>query len=75
MGQVVAGGTAAMYALRDELFGRPDAQGRGFVERVTHDTLRTFNRPLSIGIVLIAAAVAAWALSHGWGVLRRTRRA
>ena len=72
-GQVVAGGTVAMYALRDELFGHADAQGRGMVERLTHDVMQVMHRPLSLGLVLIAAAVAAWALAHGWGVLRITR--
>ena len=72
-GQVVTGGVIGMYALRDELFGRPDAQGRGFVERLTNDTFQTFHRPLSLGLLLLAAAIATWALAHGWGVTRIAR--
>lgn len=72
-GQVVAGGAIGLYALRDEIFGLPDAQGRGFIERLTDQTTRTFHRPLSIGLVLVAAALATWALAHAWGAVRLAR--
>jgi hypothetical protein len=73
-GEVITGGVVGLDLLRREIFGQPDDQGRGLPERMLHDTLTMFRKPLSAVLVVVALALCAWVSIHLWKTVELARR-